>query len=95
MRRHQPKALNRSLQQAKTLTGLKRVRDAITHDLDCCDSMRDRAALYTRLLDTMDRIEILSKGEGQQGDVVDEIAKRRTARASARASEGPPRTNRA
>ena len=87
--------LHRSLIQTKTLAGLKKIRDAITHDLDNCDSMRDRAALYTRLLDTMDRIEILSKGEGQQGDMVDEIAKRRTARASARASESSPRTNRA
>jgi len=82
------------LQQTTNLNALKRIRNAITYDLDNCRSMKDRSALYSRLLDTIDRIHAMSqKADGDKpggsGDYIDEVAKRRSARRSTpRASEG-------
>ena len=64
---------------------LEAARDAIADDLDACESMRDRAALYLRLTDVLARIDALEPGE-QKGDAVDEIAERRAARRSGRAT---------
>ena len=61
------------------------LRDAIADDLDECESMRDRAALYLRLTDVLARIDALEPDE-QKGDAVDEIAERRAARRSGRAT---------
>ena len=63
------------------LTALKATRDAIAADLEACDSIRDKAALYGRLESTLKLIETAKPAE-QKGDVVDEIAKRRAARRS-------------
>lgn len=61
------------------LEGLEATRDAIVADLGACESMRDKAALYLRLADVMQRIEEAKPAE-QKGDAVDEIAARRAAR---------------
>lgn len=63
------------------LAGLVAVRDQIAADLEQCDSMRDRAALYMRLVDVLARIEEAKPAEAK-GDAVDEIAARRSARRS-------------
>lgn len=59
--------------------GLEATRDAIVADLAACESMRDKAALYLRLADTMERINAANPAE-EKGDVVDEIAARRATR---------------
>lgn len=61
------------------LASLQATRDQIAADLGDCESMRDKAALYLRLADVMERIEAAKPVE-QKGDAVDEIAKRRAAR---------------
>lgn len=63
------------------LASLVATRDQIAADLQACESMRDKAALYMRLADFMARIEEAKPPE-QKGDAVDEIAKRRAARRS-------------
>lgn len=63
------------------LEGLEAVRDRIAADLEMCDSMRDRAALYMRLVDVLARIDE-AKPVAAKGDAVDEIAARRSARRS-------------
>lgn len=68
------------------LVSLQATRDQIATDLENCDSMRDKAALYLRLADVMQRIETAKPAE-KKGDAVDEIAKRRAARRE-RASAG-------
>ena len=67
------------------LEGLIATRDAIVYDLAACESMRDKAALYLRLADVMERIEAARPTE-QKGDAVDEIAARRAARRAKRAT---------
>ena len=63
------------------LAGLQATRDAIVADLAACESMKDKAALYTRLESTVKLIKEAMPVE-QKGDAVDEIAKRRAARRS-------------
>ena len=63
------------------LAGLEATRDAIVADLGACESMRDKAALYNRLESTMKLIKEATPVKAK-GDVVDEIAQRRTARRS-------------
>lgn len=62
-----------------TLATMEAVRDQIASDLQCCDSMRDKAALYLRLSDVLKRIDEL-RPVTVKGDAVDEIAARRSAR---------------
>lgn len=62
-----------------TRASLERLRDAIAADLEGCDSMRDKAALYLRLTDVLTKLDGLPSA-GSQGDIVDEIATRRAAR---------------
>lgn len=71
---------------------LEVIRDEIAHDLSVCESMRDKAALYLRLADVMERLEA-AKPEPVRGDAVDEIAARRAARRSGTA-EGSARAKR-
>lgn len=61
---------------------LENLRDAIRRDLDACESMRDRAALYARLTVVLKDLRELEStaGTDEKGDRVDEIAKRRAAR---------------
>lgn len=61
------------------LAALEAVRNAIVADLDACESMRDRTALYKQLQDVLKRISDVKPAE-QKGDAVDEIAARRAAR---------------
>ena len=68
-----------TLKGGQTLASLEALRDAIGADLEVCESMRDRAALYLRLADVLARIEE-ARPEQVSGDVVDEIASRRAAR---------------
>lgn len=74
------------------LTALEAVRDSIVADLDACESMRDRAALYTRLESTLRLIKEARPAE-QEGDPVDEIARRRSARRAV-AAKSPSRAKR-
>ena len=67
-----------SVREGDQFAGLCAIRDAIVADLEVCDSMRDRAALYLRLTDVVARIDACTTET--KGDVVDEIAARRTAR---------------
>lgn len=64
------------------LASLQATRDQIASDLEACESMRDKAALYLRLADVMARIE-LARPAAPKGDAVDEITTRRAARRSA------------
>lgn len=61
------------------LATLRATRDRIAADLEACESMRDKAALYLRMADVLQRIED-AKPQEQKGDVVDEITQRRAAR---------------
>ena len=67
------------------LAALEAVRNAIVADLDACESMRDKAALYKQLQDVLKRISDVKPAE-QKGDAVDEIAARRSARRAGGAS---------
>jgi uncharacterized protein HemX len=71
------------------LPGLQAVRDQIAADLEACAAMRDRAALYARLVDVLARIDELAPAI-PKGDTVDEIARRRADR-RASAAKGAPR----
>lgn len=61
------------------LDSLRAARDEIAADLQVCESMRDKAALYLRLSDVLAKIEDV-KPQESKGDAVDEIAARRAAR---------------
>lgn len=74
------------------LGSLEATRNEIAADLEACESMRDKAALYLRLADVLARIE-QSKPEPVRGDAVDEIAARRAARRSG-TPEGSTRAKR-
>ena len=86
-----PRSLRAVIADGALLPSLERIRDEIAADLDACESMRDKAALYLRMADVLARIEDAKPAE-QKGDAVDEIAKRRAARRAV-ASEGPARAN--
>lgn len=74
-----------SVSGSDQLAALCAVRDEITRDLEACESMRDKAALYLRLTDVLDKIQALRPPE-KKGDAVDEIAARRSARRSGSAA---------
>lgn len=74
------------------IAALEVTRDAIVADLQTCESMRDKAALYSRLESTLKLIEAAKPPE-QKGDAVDEIAARRAAR-RAGAAKGAGRAKR-
>lgn len=61
------------------LKALEATRDAIVADLDECESMRDRAALYNRLESVLGSIKDARPKE-VASDAVDEITRRRAAR---------------
>ena len=74
------------------LAALEATRDAIVADLQACESMRDKAALYNRLESTLKLIKDAKPAE-QKGDAVDEIAQRRAARRTS-AAKSPSRAKR-
>lgn len=61
------------------LTAMEAMRDAIVADLKVCESMRDKAALYNRL-ESVQKIIKDSRPKEAEGDGIDEIAARRSAR---------------
>ena len=69
-----------------TLEALEALRDAITIDIETCESMRDKASLYLRLTDVLSKIDDLNPADIPEGDEVDEIAARRSARRAGPAS---------
>lgn len=60
----------------KTLIAM---RDKLATSIDECESMRDLSSLNKQLADVLKQIDELKPAE-QVGDVVDEIAQRRSAR---------------
>ena len=74
------------------MASLCATRDRIAADIESCESMRDKAALYARMADVLARIEA-ARPVDKQGDVVDEIAARRAARGAV-AAKGAPRAKR-
>ena len=76
------------------LPGLQAVRDQLAADLESCDSMRDRAALYARLVDVLKTIEDI-RPQTAKGDTVDEISRRRAARRAGPAKGAPRATSQA
>ena len=78
-------SLSDVLNDGDTLKSLERMRKAIADDLEACDSMRDKAALYLRLMAVVEKIDELSPKEAA-GDAIDEIAARRDARRSSPAA---------
>lgn len=74
------------------LEALHATRDAIVADLQVCESMRDRAALYNRLESVLKLIKDETPAK-QEGDALDEIAQRRAARRTS-AAKSPSRAKR-
>lgn len=75
-----------------TLASLEAMRNQIAADLELCEQMRDKAALYLRLADVLKTIDDL-RPPAVEGDTVDEIAARRANR-RASTSARSPRTKR-
>jgi hypothetical protein len=75
------RSFSETLAGGELLASLEALRDEIAADLDVCDSMRDKAALYLRLVDVLARVEE-ARPIQSKGDAVDEIAARRAARRS-------------
>lgn len=69
------------LKTNELVASLEALRDEIAADLDVCQSMRDKAALYMRMVDVLARLED-ARPIQSKGDAVDEIAARRAARRS-------------
>lgn len=74
-----PKSFSEIVRAGETLPTLEAIRNQIVADLEACDSMRDKAALYLRLADVLKTIDEL-RPVAVKGDAVDEIAARRAAR---------------
>lgn len=89
-RKPAPPSFAQVVAAGQTLPALEAMRDQIAADLQSCESMRDKAALYLRLADVLKTLEEL-RPPTMKGDTVDEIAARRAARRA-----GPaPRASRA
>lgn len=69
------------LKSNELVASLEALRDQIAADLEVCESMRDKAALYMRMVDVLARLEDARPVQAK-GDAVDEIAARRAARRS-------------
>lgn len=81
-------SLSETVRQGKTFESLEALRDQIALDLEACESMRDKAALYLRMADVLARIDEVRPVE-VKGDAVDEIAARRAARRASSAASAP------
>lgn len=73
--------LSESAASGSRLQALRDLRDLLARSIDECESMRDLAALTNRFQSVLAEIDELSPAE-EKGDIVDEIAKRRSARRS-------------
>lgn len=65
------------------LVALRALRDSIIADVEVCESMRDKTALYARLESVLKLIPAATPETAKEGDPVDEITARRTARGGA------------
>lgn len=83
--------LTEALKSGDMTASLEAMRDAIAADLDVCESMRDRAALYLRLADVLARLDD-ARPAVVKGDPIDEIAARRAARRASSAAKGASRS---
>ena len=86
------RSLSEIAESGNMLATLESVRDEIVADLMACESMRDKAALYLRLSDTLKTIDAIRPPEAK-GDAVDEIAARRAARRTIPAPSSPRAKN--
>jgi uncharacterized protein HemX len=84
-RKPAPPSFSEVIQAGVTVASLEAMRDQIASDLQACESMRDKAALYLRLADVLKTLEELRPAT-VKGDSVDEIAARRVARGAGPAS---------
>lgn len=91
-RKAQPPTFSEVVAAGETLASLEAMRDQIAADLQSCESMRDKAALYLRLDGALKSIDELRPAT-VKGDAVDEIAARRAARRSV-PTPGAARANR-
>ncbi len=89
--RKEPPTFSEVVRAGETLSTLEAIRDQIAADLQACESMRDKAALYLRLADVLKTIDEVRPAV-VKGDAVDEIAARRAAR-RAGAAPGAARTS--
>ena len=69
-----------TMSKATTIACFEHLRDLIAADLEVCNSMRDRAALYLRMSDCLKVLAELAPKAVEDGDAVDEIAARRAQR---------------
>lgn len=87
-RRPQRRRLDDVVAAGNTLESLEAIRDQIARDIESCESMRDKAALYLRLADVIGSIQTM-RPAAAEGDSVDEIAARRAARRAGAAKRSP------
>lgn len=84
--------LTESASSGDRLATLRDLRDLLAQQIQSCDSLRDLAALSGRLQAVLDQIAELEPKQAE-GDGIDEIAKRRSAR-RAGAPKGAGRSQR-
>lgn len=84
--------LSESASTGDRLRTLQDLRDILARQIEACESMRDLAALSGRLQAVLAEIAALEPKKAE-GDGIDEIAKRRTARRSS-AAKSPARAKR-
>jgi len=65
--------------KAGGLTAIEAIRDSVAADLAACTSYRDRATLYLRLFDALEKVDNLRALE-VVGDDIDQLRQRRAKR---------------
>lgn len=84
--------LQETAKQGDRLETLRALRDSLAADLDACESMRDKAALSQRLMDTLVQIEDCEKAAPpKEATALDELRAKR----ASRATKSPTRASRA
>lgn len=71
--------LSESAESGDRLATLRDLRDLLARQIEACESLRDLAALSGRLQAVLDQIAELEPKKAE-GDGIDEIAQRRSAR---------------
>jgi len=74
-------SLSESASSGDRLETLRHLRDILARNIESCDSLRDLASLSGRFQAVLEEIAKL-EGPKEQGDGIDEIAQRRSARRS-------------
>lgn len=85
-------SLSESASSGDRLQTLRNLRDLLAAQIETCDSLRDLSSLSGRLQSVLSEIAELTPKE-EQGDGIDEIAQRRSAR-RASAAKSPTRSKR-